>query len=329
MDTKPLVSIIILNWNGLNDTLECLQSISKIKYPNYQVIIVDNASIDNSVVEIKKQYPDIMIIVNSCNLGFSEGNNVGIRHCLDIDNKYILLLNNDTTVDPDFLCNLISGAEENPSAGIYSGLIYYYNNPESLWYAGAEWQNDGFKHIHDLQYPHDQQPSYLTDYICGCMLLTRKDVINDVGLLDPKFFLTYEETDWCYRAKHRGYQCSVIPTAKIWHKISVSFGGNNSPLQNYFFTRNFLLWAKRNLPTDTYKKLRNKKIKEIIPSINLKSPLTNNPIKSFVWGIFSYCKIISVKKEDPIWVAKSHGLLDFFLSRFGNCPDSIRRLGKR
>ena len=123
----PTVSIIVLNWNGKHDTVECLESLSHISYPNYEVIVVDNGSTDGSVEQFKARYPEITVIENQDNLGFAEGNNVGIRAALQEDTEYVLLLNNDTIVDPRFLDELINVAEREPRVGFAGPKIYYYD----------------------------------------------------------------------------------------------------------------------------------------------------------------------------------------------------------
>ncbi|HIC91275.1 MAG TPA: glycosyltransferase family 2 protein [Syntrophaceae bacterium] len=316
----PKVSIIILNWNGLEDTLECLESVFKLDYPNFEVIVVDNGSTDDSVRQIRQEFPDVVIIENGKNLGFAEGNNVGIRYAIKNGAEYVLLLNNDTVVDPQLLNAFVEASQLYPEAGIFGAKIYYYSEPNRIWDAGAKWnQNIGkFYIIGENQLDNENKFEQMieVDYACGCSLFFRTALVSKIGLLDQRFFLTWEETDWCYSARRAGFKCLYVPKAKVWHKVSASFGGNHSPLFRYFYIRNRLLWAQRNLPFskrwDVYKHV----VKELFPCLKLKEyPV----VKRIYWDIYRCVKKPQVK-------AQLLGLRDFVLRRFGDCPKGVHRL---
>lgn len=247
---KPKVIIIILNWNGKQDTLECLSSVEKIEYENFDTIVVDNGSQDGSVAAIQKKFPQVTIIENRANLGFAEGNNVGIEYALSQGSDYIFLLNNDTIVDSQVLSELIDASDRYPDAGILGSKIYQYYQPEKIWYAGTEWKANvaEFSHIGWGQIDNDLDWAEIkeTEYVCGCAFLIKTEVVKKVGMLEPKYFLTWEETDLCYRAKKAGYRSIFVPNSKLWHKVSASFGGNKAPHYQYFWWRNRLLWIERN-----------------------------------------------------------------------------------
>ena len=133
----PKVYVVIVNWNGRDDTIECIKSVKNISYPNFEIILVDNGSKDNSIDSIKEIFKDINYIENKKNLGFAEGNNIGIRLALNNDAEYIWLLNNDTIVHQDALSAMVDVGERIPESGILGSKIYYYDKPDFIWFAGA------------------------------------------------------------------------------------------------------------------------------------------------------------------------------------------------
>jgi len=243
----PRVVIIILNWNGLRDTIACLESLSRLDYPRYQVVVVDNGSTDGSAEAIREGFPDVALIKNGENLGFTGGNNVGLRYALAQGADYTLLLNNDTEVAPDFMVRLIVAAESDPSVGITGPTIYYYARPELIWSAGGmidrlrgQTRMVGLNEQDAGQYSTAPRE---VDFVTGCALLVKRAVMERVGLLDERFFAYYEEAEWCVRAQRAGFRIVHVPTAKIWHKIPLD-ARDHSPLVHYYMTRNRLLFLK-------------------------------------------------------------------------------------
>ncbi len=247
MPPSPLVAIIILNWNGHEDTLACLGSLSQLDYPNCQVIVVDNASEDDSVAIIRASHPWATLLENRENLGFVGGNNVGLAHAQTLGAAYALLLNNDTEVAPDFLSQLVQITETDPQIGIAGPMIYYFDQPDTIWSAGGEidWQR-GLTHMLGMNEPDRGQfggTPRPVDFVTGCTLLIKMHIVAEVGMLDPRFFAYYEETEWCVRVRRAGYQIFHVPEAKIWHKITVA-AREASPSVHYYMTRNRLLFLK-------------------------------------------------------------------------------------
>jgi len=248
---KPKVAIVIVNWNGWEDTIECLESIYKIDYPDYEVIIVDNHSQDDSVKRIKESSEGkaFTIIENEENYGFAEGNNIGIRYALKYLNpKYILLLNNDTVVDEDFLKELVDAGENKAYIGILGPKIYHYDRPNIIWSAGCKisWKfargiQIGTGELDKGQY-NDQKE---VEYVSGSAFLIKTDVIDEIGLMDKNYFLYFEESDWTLRANQAGYKSLYVPSAKIWHKVSRSGGGISKPAGLYYITRNRWIFMKK------------------------------------------------------------------------------------
>ena len=311
---EPKIFIIILNWNGKNDTLECLDSAREIEYENYEIVVVDNGSEDESVQAIRSKYKDVIIIENGANLGFAEGNNVGIKYALLHEADYVFLLNNDTVVEPGVIRNLLQASKARPDAGIFGAKIYYYHEPNKIWYAGTSWMPKKARFTHLGSNQIDDQSSWRevkeTAYACGCALLIKTDVIRKIGMLEPKYFLTWEETEWCYRARRAGFECLFVPNAVVWHKVSSSFtGGGKGSLHRYFMERNRLLWIERNLPfIEAFEIYRKVILKEIY--LNLRG----------------YISPKSSKQQRLKCKVNLTALRDYILRKFGDFPSWIRSI---
>lgn len=227
------IGIVILTWNGRDLTLECLESLASIRTTDTVIrIVVDNASNDGTVAAIRSRWgDDVTIIANATNEGFSRGNNAGIQRALDAGCDAVLLLNNDTVVDPDFLSEMAGALRADTAVGIAAPKIYYYAQRDQIWFAGGEVSlgRGTARHIgirerdvgqHDT--PRD------IGYATGCALLARREVFQTIGLLDPSYMAYYEDTDFCMRARRAGYRIRYVPAARVWHKISASSGGQLS-----------------------------------------------------------------------------------------------------
>jgi len=239
----PLVYIIILNWNGKIDTLACLQSLSALKYPNYHIVLIDNASHDGLAEIIKNDYPYVTLFENSRNLGFAEGCNIGIRFALAQKCDYVLLLNNDTLVAPSFLSKLVDAGELFPEGGMLSPLIFYDQPATRLWFyrGGINWHDGCGYHDETLADRSDLFTTCMTDseYLPGCALLVKRQVIEQIGELDGRFFAYYEDVDWCVRCRQAGWTLIVVPSAVIWHKLS---SHQNSDYGTFLKYRNTILF---------------------------------------------------------------------------------------
>jgi len=244
----PKVAIIVLNWNNRVDTLECLQSLQSIDYIDHEVIVVDNGSTDDSVSEIKRQYPGLTLLETKKNLGFAGGNNEGIRLALQKAVDYVLLLNNDTVVDPKFLDRLVEAMESSPEIGIAGPKIYYFKEPNRIWFAGGKinYRSGNTSHVGELELDKGQYDEIRdTDFMTGCAMLIKRKVLDDIGLLDDRMFLYYEDSDFCARAHRRGYRIQVVPSSFIWHKVS-STASKVKDIQFYYGTRNMIVFEKHN-----------------------------------------------------------------------------------
>lgn len=234
MDNSPSVCCIILSYNGKLLTIDCIRSVLESYYPSFTILIVDNASSDGSVGTIKEIFSaemktgKVILIENRENLGFAGGNNVGILYALEKQYDYVLLLNNDTIIDPEMIRHMISGMNDFPDAGICGPKIYYFTPSDQIWFSGGEvslWKGKS-RHIgiRERDIGQYDKPAKC-DYITGCGMLIKKEVLDKVGLLDTVYTLYSEDADFCMRARKAGYDSVFIPKAKMWHKISSATGG--------------------------------------------------------------------------------------------------------
>lgn len=247
---EPLVYIILLVWNGYEDTIECIESLLKITYKSYKIVIVDNASTNNSVEILKKRFPTIKLLVNKENLGFSGGCNVGIKYALKNNADYVLLLNNDTSVDKNFLSELVKVGEENKDIGILSPFIYYKDKQNTIWSSGLNLDlKIGWPFVDSLQKKIDngQYKTIRTvDFLTGCSMLIKKNVFVKVGLFRKEYFLYIEDMDFSVRAKKNNFYLCSVPMSKIWHKVGRSSSQEGLAKVRYYFARNLLLFVKYN-----------------------------------------------------------------------------------
>lgn len=297
------VTILLLNYNGWRDAIECLESVYKITYPNWEVILVDNGSEDGSVSKIKEwaagkipveskffeydaerkpieyieelfydeeearvkvlkkekewdtllPYQKLSILRIEKNRGFTGGNNIGIEYILkEKETDYILLLSNDTVVDKEFLTELVKVAENDERVGIAGPKIYYYDykgRMDVIWFAGGKIQwwaglgiHNGEREIDYGQHNATFEPAYLT----GCAMLIRREALEECGMFDSKFFAYYEDVDLSLRMNKQKWKLKYVPTARIWHKVGQSSGGDSySPFVVYYITRNRMLFVRK------------------------------------------------------------------------------------
>src|SRR4030042_2062386 len=219
----PKVYIGVLKWNGALDTLGCISSLKNIDYPYYEIVVVDNGSTDDSVKQIRRQHPDIKIIEFGKNLGYTIGNNIGIKYAIDKFAEYVLVLNNDTLVKPDFLKKLMDIAQEKEGYSIFSPQIRLYPKKDYLWYAGGRifWPAASVqlfcrnKKLSSLKIKKPKEVNFVT----GAAMLVKAKVFKKIGGFDGKFFCYWEETDWQARAVKKGFKIIYVPKSVIYHKV--------------------------------------------------------------------------------------------------------------
>ena len=214
-------AIIVLNWNQEALTRSCLESLLRINGRRHRILLVDNGSNEKIFQQLHSEFHDkVDFIRNETNLGFSQGNNRGIQEVLGIPGiRYICLLNNDTTVDPDFLTPLVETANSDPSIGIVGGKIYYAEPTGRIWQKGG---NLNMRTGEITMVQQEQALIYDVDYVSGCLMLIKTSVIRQIGVLEPLFFNYFEDTDFCFRAKENGYRVVVDSRSVIYHKVSAT-----------------------------------------------------------------------------------------------------------
>ena len=222
--TAPSVCVLVLNYNNYADTLQCLRSLRETTYPNFRVFVVDNGSVGPDVECINAEFGDSVSIVRLAqNVGFARGFNAGIRLALDASHEFVLVLNNDTKVHPQFLDALVREAMSAKNVGIAGPKILYYDQPGVIWHAGGAFDpKTGISRSRGLN-EHDRgqydYPAFVQGVSGCCMLFTRR-FLQSAGLFDEQFFFGYEEHDINMRAWQAGFSVLFVPSAVIWHKVS-------------------------------------------------------------------------------------------------------------
>lgn len=289
------VATIIVNWNKKDDTLACLRSLREQEAVKVKVILVDNGSVDDSVLNVSDQFPDAAVIENGDNLGYAEGNNVGIRYALDQGFQYIMVLNNDTILAPQCISRLLEDLELHPDAAAAGPKSFYFETPEMIYFAGGQITRDG-RTLH-IGIGTQDGPKYNfpcdTEWLTGCAILFRSRSLREVGLFEPKYYLLYEDADWSLRARRRGCRLRFVPGATLWHKTSPSFGKTWSPHYLYYYTRNNFLWIERNFSLQQKPWLYYSALKRAFNIAVLQkkevSPTDKQLIRRSVWkGIIDY-----------------------------------------
>lgn len=266
--------------------------------------MVDNGSSDGTANQVRDSFPNVHVIANGQNLGFAEGNNVGIRHAMEKGAQYLYLLNNDTVVDAHCIQHLVDAGRAHPAAGALCPTVISMARPDKLEFAGATWSPQEFVFkFHTLSQTdtlHEDRQVIETDTLLGCALFCTAAAISAIGMLDPRFYLLWEESDWCARARSRGFSLLYVPAAKIWHKGSASFStGRWSVQYRYYFIRNRLLWYEKNLHGAERWQAMMKVIKELY------------------WYTITGRQAGRRLQDDDKWRGTFFGVRDYFLRRFG------------
>jgi GT2 family glycosyltransferase len=329
----PSVFVIVLNWNGMDDTVTCVESLEASTYPRMTVVVVDNGSTEGSLDRVTQRpwAMPVTVLQNGRNLGYAEGNNVGIRLALEASADLVLVLNNDTTVAGDTVSRLVQAAAEHPTAAALGPLIVYQDRPGTVWFSRALWRATRLTFEWPGQggdIPDPCPASTETDYVCGAALLLRADAVRRIGLFDPRFFLVFEDTDWCFRARRGGFLCRMVPGARVWHKVGTSFGSEASPLRAYFSTRNELLWAEKHLPRTDWARLVLRALGRELPGFSVGSDSGVALWKRTWWALLGYGRDVSRLVRHPIHRASRAGLRDYLCRRFGDCPPGVRQLAR-
>jgi GT2 family glycosyltransferase len=213
--------------------------------------VVDNGSSDGSEAAIRERFPDLDLLQTGDNLGYTGGNNAGMRRALAAGADHVILLNNDTEVHPEFVDALLEAQRLDPATGMVCSKIYFFGAPDRFWYAGASFhpwigwgRHRGFDQVDRGQYDSIET----TDRATGCALMVTRELCERIGLLREEYFAYCEDLDWSLRARHAGFRIVYVPRSRVWHKVARASGGTASGISHYYFTRNMLLCLDENLP---------------------------------------------------------------------------------
>jgi GT2 family glycosyltransferase len=247
---NPRTAVLILNWNRKEDTAECVQSVLKMRVRRGDVFVVDNGSTDGSSLYLCQLFPMVSIIEHERNFGYAKGNNAAIQQLLRKRYSQFLLLNNDVLVDPYLLHELFRVMEFHNEIGVVGGLNYYYSDPNKIQFSGGliDWNRGNTYDITKWQLDGKQFASQReVDTVEGSCMLIRSEVFEKIGFFDERYFLNFEETDFCCRAKRHGFKVMSAMRAHLWHKVSIS-STERSYLGEYFMARNKILFLWKNCP---------------------------------------------------------------------------------
>lgn len=246
---SPKVAVVVVNWNGAEDTLQCVESLQYLDYPHVDIIVVDNGSRVDPTPTLLERFPSVTCIRLPRNLGFTGGNNVGIRRALDTGARYVFVLNNDTVVEPDVVSCAVRVAEQDPRIAAVGVKILAWEDPTRIWVAyGYVTYRQGLVRLVGYYCPDDFRFSVERDveWVPGTAMLLRREALEDVGLFDDAYFAYHEDVDWCTTARRKGYRIVFAPQGKILHKGHGSSGGRRYvSIRQYLAGRNMVLFVQK------------------------------------------------------------------------------------
>lgn len=305
------VGVVLVNWNGWRHTLAACRSLAQSDYPALKIIVVDNASSDDSLEHLRANLPGTEIIAHPVNAGFAGGCNVGIARARALGCDYIFLLNNDALADSRTVAKLVEASKAKGDGALLGSAVLYAGSGKYQFFgarAGA------VRDRHDW-YTAEADGALLerdcieTDFILGAALFIPARLLDRIGLFDERFFLNFEETDLCYRARARGISSFVVPASRVLHHASTTLGAYNAPLQAYFLTRNGILFTKMHATRAQHRRVVRARLADFYWSLR----------KSWEAGHFM----------DMPTRAIGRALWDYAMGRFGDCPAAIRRYDAR
>lgn len=231
--SPSLVWAIVLNWNRAADTRRCVESLEASDCAALRIVVVDNGSTPEQFEELRVSLAEVELIRAPKNLGFGAGNNLGIQFALQHGAAYILLCNNDSIVDTRLVARLARALDADPSIGIAGPIVYYLNEPGRVWMAGYRFHGHLYVVPSGLHLQPPLQPVEPVDFVSGCGMFLRREMLHQVGMLSPDFFMYCEDLDLCMRARASGWKIACVPDAKMWHRVSASLGGAFSIHKQY------------------------------------------------------------------------------------------------
>lgn len=248
-----LWSIIVLSWNGREDTLACVASLERLEGEEVDVICVDNGSVDGTVAAVRERHPAVTVVENGRNLGYAGGNNAGIALALERGAEWVVLLNNDATLAPDAVRRLRAAAARHPEAGVLAGKLFFADPPDRVWFAGQRVGltsgYSGRPRGHGRRDAPEYRVEQQTARAVGALMAVSRAAIESVGMLDDDFFAYVEDVDWSLRIRAAGFAVWFVPDALAWHRVSASSGGEGaSPTAMYYGVRNTIALCERHRP---------------------------------------------------------------------------------
>jgi GT2 family glycosyltransferase len=252
VNRSPLVVVVVLTWNGRDDTLACLAALARSEHAPLRVVVVDNGSSDGTVDAVRAAHPEVELLRSETNLGFAGGNNLGLERALSLGADHVLVLNNDVEISRGAIATLADAADRLPQAGAINPTILFAEPPDHVWFAGARFDPRRGYNGRQRGYGQPDDPAFTapaeTDRACGAALLVPRGVLEEIGGFDESLFLYSEDTDWSLRARAAGYRLYVVPDARVVHRVSASTGGESSPATLYYGFRNTLVVSERHAP---------------------------------------------------------------------------------
>lgn len=250
----PKVVVGTLTWNQKKDVIECLESVSKMDYPNFETVMVDNGSTDGTIEEVTRLFPKVSIVRNASNLGCAEGVNGEIRHAIHANADYLFIIANDAVVEPSTLSELMEVAQKDPELGMIFPKVYYYQS-RKIWFAkginlngGVDWLRGRFQNfVQNIEDDGSCEEECDADFYPGGFCVVNMAAVRKVGLLDPRYFIYFDDTEWLVRIARAGFRGRYAPKALTWHKASSAFG-MESPIFHYYRTRNRLYFYRQFSP---------------------------------------------------------------------------------
>lgn len=249
----PAWHAVVLSWNGRDDTLNCLESLMRVTRSDLAIVCVDNGSTDGSQEAVRERFPHVRLIEAGTNLGYSGGNNLGIRHALEHGARWVILVNNDATVAPDVVDGFDRAARAHPRAGILAGKVYFADRPQTVWFAGQRVSELLGYSGRPRGYGRPDGPRYnqigITGRAVGALMAVSREAIEAVGLLDEGLFAYVEDVDLALRVRRAGLEVIFAPDAHAWHRVSASTGGEATSTHTlYYGVRNTVTVLERRRP---------------------------------------------------------------------------------
>ncbi len=308
------MGVVVVNWNGWQDTLLCYDHIKRSSHRNWAFVVVDNDSADDSLKHLKVSDPRFHLIASPENLGFAGGCNLGIAEASKLGAEYIYLLNNDAFVTPDCLTELVEASAIQGDAAVLGTTIRYdYGNALQFWGSKTSPIFGLPLKFRSSEENYRRAEKFVeSEFIIGASLFTTAKIFDAVGGFDERFFLNYEETDWCFRAKRLGFPSRVVKSALVHHKGGASIGDARGPLQTYFIRRNRVLFAEKNCAPHQFAMILCHQLGRSLAL--LLRFVFDHRLGSTNWRMVSKADFLATR--------------DYVLRRFGDCPPLIRDMAR-